>query len=381
MLTALALTLVLGLAPGQGAGADARPDQAHAEDVEGRLSRARQLRRAGRSDLAEQEYRRALAQAPDHLDALTGLANLLTARGAHEEAAALLDTAEGLAPDSADVLAARAQNLRRAGQSSGAEIYYDRAHTLRPEDRDVQQALEQLRRVNRHRVEAIFYTERTTAGGGDAHAADVNVDLRASDRLRVNARVQAQTRFAQQEARVGGGVEWRARADLTVRGSTLIGPGADLIARSDTTAEIEHVRGRFESAVGIRSMTFAGADVWIIAPAGTMWLNDRAAVALRYYRSATTFDTRPAVVNHSGAMRLRLNVHPRVWLDTGYSRGFESFEQLSADRLGLFRADTFSGGLLYHLPALQSLSTTVEYQRRSDGRTMVRVTAAVVHRF
>ena len=381
MLAALALAIVLGLAHGQSAGAGPRADQASVEDVEARLSRARQLRREGRSDLAEQEYRRALAQAPDHLDALTGLANLLTARGAHEEAAALLDKAEGLAPDSPDVLASRAQNLRHSGQPSGAEIYYDRAHTLSPDDREIEQALEQLRRVNRHRVEASFYTERTTAGAADAHAADVSVDLRASDRVRVNARVQAQTRFGEQEARTGGGVEWRARRDLTVRGSALIAPGADSIARADTIAEIEHVQGRFESALGLRSMTFAAADVWIVAPAGTLWLSDRTAVSLRYYRSSTTFDGRSAVVNHSGAIRLRFNVHPRIWLDTAYSRGFESFEQLSVDRLGLFRADTLSGGVLYHLPGLQSLSTTVEYQRRSDDHTMVRVTAGIVHRF
>ncbi len=171
------------------------------------------------------------------------------------------------------------------------------------------------------------------------------------------------------------------RPDVTIRASSLIGPGADIIARTDTGGEVEHVRGRFEMTFGARYMSFTSASVWIFAPAGTLWLNDRTAISARYFGSVTDFGDRPSVGNHSGAVRLRFNVHPRVWLDTSYSRGFESFETVSADRLGQFRADTVSGGFLYHLPGLQSLSTTVEYQRRSDDRSMVRITAGIVHRF
>jgi YaiO family outer membrane protein len=349
-------------------------------DVEARLWYARLLRRAGKSDTAEQEFRRALDQAPRHADALTGLASLLDMRGAHEEASALLDRAEQIAPGSVDVLTARAQHLRLAGRSSEAESYYNRAGVLRPEDADIRQSLEQIRRINRHRIEASLFTEGA-AGTTRANAADVALDVRGTDRIRYHARFQAQTRFGQHEARAGGGIEWRARPDLTVRGSSLIGPGADIIARSDTSGALEHVRGRFESVLGIRYMAFQGARVWIFAPGGTFWMNDRTAVSARYYGSATAFGERPSVANHSGTVRLRLNVSPRVWLDTGYSRGVESFEQLSADRLGQFRADTVSGGVLYHLPGLQSLWTTLEYQRRSDDRTMVRLSAGVVHRF
>lgn len=401
MLTVLALTIAMSLAPDQRAASATRADAErlarsgrtaealqqfeaivgrHPRDVEARIWYARLLRRAGRGRLAEQEFRRALEQAPGHAEALTGLATLLNARGAHDDAAALLDRAEQAAPDSADVLAARAQHLRLIGRPSDAEVYYGRARVLNPDDPDIRRGLEQIRRVNRHRVEATLYTETATAATR-AHAADVSVDFRATDRFRVNARVQAQTRFARREARAGGGLEWRVRPDITIRGASLIGPGADVIARSDTSGEVEHVRGRLEAALGIRYMSFAAADVWIVAPGGTLWLNDRAAVSLRYYGSVTGFGDRPAVSNHSGAVRLRVNVRPRVWLDAGYSRGFESFEQLSADRLGVFRADTVSGGALWHLPGLQSLSTSVEYQRRSDARTMVRLTAAVVHRF
>ena len=398
----LALVVVAGLAPRQDAPATTWPEaehlaraghtrealqqfqeivSQHPDDVEARLWLARLHRRVGTTDLAEKEFRRALGQAPDHPDALTGLAVLLNARGAYEEASDLLDRAEELAPQSVEMLTARAQGCWVSGHVSEAEAYYARALALTPGDSDIQRGLESIRRVNRHRVEASFFTETPARSSTGAHGADVNVDFRATDRLRVNARIQAQTHVTQNDARAGGGLEWRLRHDVTLRGFTLIGPGAGVIARSDTVGEIEHLRGRLESAFGVRHMSFTTADVWIVAPSGTLWLTDRAAVSIRYYRSRTAFAGRPAVGTHAGAVRLRYSVHPRVWLDTTYSRGFERFEQLSTEALGVFGADTFSGAVLYHLPRLQSLSAGVDYQRRHDGQIRVRVTAAVVHRF
>lgn len=353
----------------------------HPDDVEARLWLARLLRRVGRSELAELEYRRVLGQAPDQPEAMIGLAVLLNARGAFEASSALLDRAEAFAPQSPEILSARAQGCWLSGRASEAEVYYARALALAPGDSDIQRGLESTRRINRHRVEASFFSETPGRAASGAHGADVNIDLRATDRLRVNARIQAQTHVAQNDARAGGGLEWRLRRDVTLRGSTLIGPGADIIARSDTVGEVEYLRGRLESVFGVRQLSFTTADVWIVAPSGTFWVTDRAAVSVRYYRSTTAFAGRPAVGTHAGALRLRYSVHPRLWLDTTYSRGFERFEQLSTDALGVFRADTFSGAVLYHLPGLQSLSAGVDYQHRHDGQIRVRVAAAVVHRF
>lgn len=353
----------------------------HPDDVEARLWLARLLRRAGERESAEREFRRALVQAPDHVDGMTGLAALLHARAAFEEAAALLDRAEVLAPESAEVLAVRGQGLRLAGRPVLAEAYYARARTLSPDDADIQQGLEQVRRLTRHRVEASVYQESVGGLPSDAQAADVRVDLRAAERFRVHGRLQADTRASQHDVRAGGGLEWRVRPAFTVRGSTLLGPGADVMARADSAIGIEHARGRFEPALTARHLAFSTADVWILSPAATWWVDDSTALMVRYYGSRTAFEGRDPAINHSGALRLRRGLGPRLWLDAGYARGFESFERLSSDRLGLFRADTFSGGVLYHLAGLQSLSTGVEYQRRSDERTMWRFTAGVVTRF
>ena len=354
---------------------------AHPADVEARLWVARLLRRLGHDRLAEREYRQALAMAPQHVDALIGLAVALSARGATEEASDLVARAEALAPDNPDLLAARARTARLSGRPSEAEAYLARAHASSPDDQDIARAFEQVRRINRHRLEGSFLQESPGGSESAAHAGDIAVDVRASDRVRVSARVQAQRRFGREEARAGAGIEWRARPALTLRGSTLIGPGADVIARADTSAEVEHARGALELTGGIRRLSFPTAGVWIYSPGAALWLTDRTAVAGRYYASRTSFSSGLTATNHSGLARLRHQITPRAWLDFAYSRGYESFDTLSIDRLGTFRADTVSGGLLYHFGTLQSLSTSVDYQRRSDARSMVRITASMVHRF
>jgi YaiO family outer membrane protein len=402
MVTTIALALILGWQAEQGVGSgnmeraerlarDGRTREAleqferivsrHPDDVEARIWVARLLGRQGRPDLAEQEFRRVLIRAPHHVDALVGLADALCSLGLYGMASEPLDEAERLAPQSAEVLASRARALRLAGRWADAEAYYARARALSPGDRDIEQRLQETQRVNRNRIEGSFQHESVAGEGPGGHIGDLAIDVRGTDRIRVNARVQAQKRFARQEARAGGGVEWRPLPNLTLRGSALLSPGAELIARTDTIAEIEHARGRAELGAGVRGVTFATARVWIVAPTVTLWLNDRAAVTARYYWSATSFSHRPVVTNHSGLARLRYNLRPRVSLDIGYSRGYESIDTLSSDRLDSFRADTVSGGVVGHLSGLQSIATGVDYQRSSGGRTMVRVTAAVIQRF
>jgi YaiO family outer membrane protein len=401
MVTSLALALVLGWQVAQGItttsvqdserlARDGRTREAIAQfervvadrpdDLDARVSLARLRMRFGDPQLGEQEFRAVLLQDPTRVDALVGLADALCSQGLVALAAEPLDTAERLAPHSAEVLASRGRALLLAGRLTDAERYYSQARSSSPADPDIDQRFQQIQRINRHRVEGSFQHEHF-AGGSDAYTGDIGADIRTTDRVRIGVRAQGQNRYSRQEARFGGGVEFRARPNLTLRGWSLFGPGAELIARTDTTIDIEQTRGRTEIGVGLRYLTFAPARVWILAPTATVWFNDRTSVTARYYASTTTISEHPAALHHSALARLRRNVHPRVWLDLGYSRGYESIDTLSTDQLGSFRADTVSAGILCHLNGLNSIATSVEYQRQSDARTLVRLTAAVTRRF
>jgi hypothetical protein len=70
-----------------------------------------------------------------------------------------------------------------------------------------------------------------------------------------------------------------------------------------------------------------------------------------------------------------------VWLNFAYAYGIESFEDLTADRLGSLGASTAAVGMRIGMPSLTVLHTTWEHQWRSNDTTLDRVTVALVQSF
>jgi hypothetical protein len=70
----------------------------------------------------------------------------------------------------------------------------------------------------------------------------------------------------------------------------------------------------------------------------------------------------------------------RIWVEAGYARGNESFDTLSVDRIGRFRADTFSTGVRVDNASRTSFTVSSEYQASRD-RDLFRLTAGVTQRF
>ena len=71
----------------------------------------------------------------------------------------------------------------------------------------------------------------------------------------------------------------------------------------------------------------------------------------------------------------------RLSLGAAYARGNESFDIVSVDRLGRFRADTVAGGARIDLRSLTSVAVGVEHQWRSGDRQLTRVTVDLVQHF
>ena len=123
----------------------------------------------------------------------------------------------------------------------------------------------------------------------EATIVDADVDLHLDDTVRVFGRVQWQARAGFDDARGGGGVEWRLSRRVVGRGALLISPGSPRLARADAGGEVEVAAGRTQTTFGLRYLDFAGARVWIVAPAISVDVNDNVALAVRYYRSESEF--------------------------------------------------------------------------------------------
>jgi hypothetical protein len=71
----------------------------------------------------------------------------------------------------------------------------------------------------------------------------------------------------------------------------------------------------------------------------------------------------------------------RVALNLAYAYGIESFEDLTADRLGSLGASTAAGGVRIALSSLTLLTATWEHQWRSNNTAIDRLTLSIMQSF
>lgn len=335
----------------------------------------------GDAAAAEAAYRSVLHENDGHVDAMVGLGGTLVALGRRAEAIEVLTPAERRAPDSPDVLAALARAYRAVARTSLALQYIERAVFIAPTAEN-RLTREQILQAHAHRFETTGLIEQFSAALPDARSADVAVSVRLRDRVRVVGRGQFQDKFDARETRAGIGLEWRWQPQTLLTASLIAGPGNVVLPQVDVNLEAAHARGRAEWTAGYRFIEFSTAEVSVFSPGVTLSPRDTVLVGARYYLALAQFaglDSRQA--SHSTAVRVSVQTFARAWLSAGYSRGTEDFETLSPDRIGQFRADTVSGGARLDLPSLTSLFAGYEYQWRTRGTNMGRVTLALIQRF
>ena len=68
----------------------------------------------------------------------------------------------------------------------------------------------------------------------------------------------------------------------------------------------------------------------------------------------------------------------RIDVTATYAYGIESFEDLTADRIGNLRANTIAASLRVRLPSLLSAVATWDHQWRSNDTRIDRLTVTIV---
>ena len=140
-----------------------------------------------------------------------------------------------------------------------------------------------------------------------------------------------------------------------------------------------HYAGPFEIGGSVRRLTFAGANVRAASPVFAWTPVDAWRVDGRYTYSRTAFDeTGESVGDHSVMLRTTWQGWRRIAALGTYAYGIESFEDLTADRIGSLGATTVAGGVRIDLPSLTRITTTWEHQWRSNSTTIDRLTVSVI---
>jgi YaiO family outer membrane protein len=349
------------------------------KDVEVRLWIARLQLRMGRTEEAEAGFKAVLLEHPSDVDARIGLGATLTRRGAWSEALTVLLDAEKDAGNNAELFAALARAYRRSGDDRRALEYYKRAMALAPDNSDLAEAYEATVRAYASSIEVEGLAE---GGVSDARSASFTADVRVAARLLVEGAARVQSRNGASDTLVGGGVIWRVdrSTNLAVRGGG--GSGNTSLANGDVTAELRHYTGAFEIGGIVRHLSFSDAGVTALTPLLAWDAGERSRLAVRYSYSRSSFHaTGESSGDNSVLVRETLRASHRFDVTATYAYGIESFEDLTADRIGNLGAHTVAATVRIRMPSLTTVAVTWEHQWRSNDSRLDRLTVLFVQRF
>jgi tetratricopeptide (TPR) repeat protein len=349
-------------------------------DTEARLWIARLNLRLGRIEEAEAGFRSVVDEHPADVDARIGLGTVLTRKGASSDALAMLLDVERDAGENSDLFGALARAYRRAGDDRRALEYFRRAKALAPADPDLVSGFEDTVRAYGHAIAFEGFGQHDTSD--NVASGSLALTVRAAPRLHVDVSARVQRRSGVSDATAGGGVRWRAGPATTVQFRAIGGHGNTTLPNADLSSDLVRYAGIFEVGGSFRWLSFASADVAAVSPMlswdpGGRWRTDG-----RYTYSRSSFSASgQSSGDHSVMLRETWRGWRRVYVNAGYAYGIESFENLTADRLGSLGATTLFGGLRVTMPSITLLAVTWEHQWRSNSTTSDRFTVGIVQSF
>ena len=253
-----------------------------------------------------------------------------------------------------------------------------RARTLSPGDPDVASGFEAVARTYGHWV-AFDGFGQGGAPGASAWSGTLTADARVAPRLHLQAAGRTRDSSDYSDAVAGAGFMWRAGRATTAAVRVLGGPDNVALPGSDISGDVVHYAGAFEIGGGLRRLSFTGADVVALSPVLAWTPSDRWRIDGRYTYSRSSFDGAPQPGgDHSVLLRQTWQRWRRAAVQAAYAYGIESFEDLTADRLGSLGTTTLAGGVRIDVPSLTRITTTWEHQWRSNDTRIDRVTVSVV---
>lgn len=336
-------------------------------DHTARLWIARLQERMGDTARAEAVYRSVLLEDANNVEAMVGVGTTLIARDAADEAVEVLEDAEQRDPSNVAVILALARAHELLGHDTVAISYWQRAVDIEPSAQH-RMVLERALLARRHRFELRGGIEQFGGAIADSRDADLRINLRAADTLRVSGRVELQRKFSEDEARGGGGLEWRWKPQTTIIGQAIVGPDNRIMPEGDYLGAVDHTYHSVGWTGTFRYFDFTGARVFAFSPAGRWAVSDRFAAGATYAFTAT----QTAVVGRTtGGQSLTLRGEyqwlRRLAIDARYAIGVDSFENFSIDQIGDFRATTVTLGGRIQAPSLLSISAAYQRQWRDDS--------------
>lgn len=352
---------------------DANPD-----DIAARMWIGRLHQRMGQPRRAAAVFESIVATSNENIEALSGLGTALVEAGEWSRAADVLDRAERLAPGRIEVLTAQGRLHAANARPTLALAYYDRALASEPGNVEIQTLADALRATRAHRVTAGYNFQRFDPTIGDFNSGYISFNGRVSDALRVFAMGEVLSR-GDDEARGGGGVEWRPDRRIQLRGGAFFG-GSTWLPDTDVFADATLFGRRARLTASVRYFEFEGADLWIAGPGLAVDVDPRLSLSAQYLRGRTGF-TSGSITSDNVVVGIHARPAARVGAFVEYRHGIDRLDWLTADRLTAEGADTFGFGGSVDITPFAGLEAGYDHQDRSDSGSINRARAFLTVRF
>jgi YaiO family outer membrane protein len=323
----------------------------------------------GNYETALEAYDRALARAPQDVEALVGKASVLLWLQKFPEAYRELVQAERLAPASVDVQLVFARYYHYQRQERPADARVRLALALDPANHEARDLLLQIvvpRAIQLrtgYGLDDFSFARESRMGYVSAGYSGAGGDIAVQ--------YERWEKFGERVDRAGLTFSRRLRGGASVRGGVMAAPNATVIAQEEYTAGFSRPwrRGAVIGA-DYRQVNFADVRVHVASPSLEYYFVNRPAWAQAVWsHSWTDFDTQAAVRAHNDSLLLRYNepIGRTLVVSVGYARGNESFAALSIDRIGRFGANTYMGAVDLRVTSRCSIGLSFADQRRSSG--------------
>lgn len=318
---------------------------------------------------AEELYRGIISDAPGNVEARIGLTDVLIWRRNYEDGLAVLAELQAERPSDPGVLLRLGRLHRLQNHRREALDYYHQVLALDPTNEEARKAVETLTEQKSLQFETGYLLEEFDFTG-NTQGHFMQLLYRDYYRWAVLGRLQYQNKFDQNNIRPTFGVTYRAGRRTWLRGEISGAPPNDtVIANWDFTAEvIQGLPGGVGLGGSYRFLDFETADVQLLTVIGNWDAKSNLHLYLRYIPARTEFrQSGQSEWSHSGWARLVWDANNTFSPFLVYAVGTESFESLSADRLGRFSAQTYGGGGEIRFAAGQGIRLAYSFQDRTSG--------------
>lgn len=342
-------------------------------DLEAHGWRARLLAWQGLWSKAEVEYRLILQGAPNDVDILLGLSDVLIWQKRAQEALQLLDHARTLRSAETDILVRRARVLAILGDTKEARAQFHEVLSLEPSNAEARVWLSAMPHDTVHELR--FGNDIDTFNYTDlAQTYAISLGSRWSGRWSTLLTSTFYARFGERATKLSASTAYRftARDWVNIGGAAAHDNG--VVPGSETFFEYGHgfrfhdgwIRG-LESSYQQRWVGFRDAKVLALNTTQLLYLPGEWTWTLSVTGARSVFSGTRTEWRPSGVTRLAFPLQRRLTGNTFFAVGSETFAVV--DQVQSFSARTFGGGLRLRFTAIQDLSGYIARQDRSTYRT------------